>query len=446
MADGGIFGRNGLIPNHRWLIVLAFLTVGPFLNALAAEAAQVQAQTLNLQALVSEALEKNPEIQASKHKTSAAERRIPQEKAFPDPMVSVGYQNEGFKKYTYGQSSDAQWMFSASQTLPVAGKRALKGERAVKESDSSRADFDALRLKTISRVKELYFDLFGAHKEIDLLQQRTALFARLESLALARYSAGKGPQQDVIMAQTEKYMILEKEAMIRQRIQSLEAMLNTVLGREENLPLGKPAEVPPTKLVYSQEELVKIAQEKSPELESKEKMVGAAEAGASLAQKDYYPDVTVSGSYFSRRGDFEDMWSLSASVNLPIFYKSKQEQAVEEAKARLASARSEKDATRLDIASAIKDNYAMVQSADKLMSLYKTGLIPKSRQDIDLTLSGYRTGDMDALTVMSKFKSIIDFEISYWGQFTQREKAVARIEAITGLSRLSAPPSAGNKK
>ena len=123
-------------------------------------AAGVQAEDLKLQQLIDEALRNSPELQASRSRTSASEYRIPQAKTLPDPTFSFGYQNEGFKKYTYGQSDDAQWMFSASQTIPFPGKLSLKGDIASRESESTYAGQEAMRLKTISRVKELYFDLY----------------------------------------------------------------------------------------------------------------------------------------------------------------------------------------------------------------------------------------------------------------------------------------------
>jgi hypothetical protein len=55
-------------------------------------------------------------------------------------------------------------------------------------------------------------------------------------------------------------------------------------------------------------------------------------------------------------------------------------------------------------------------------------------QDVDLSLSSYRTGTADALTVISRLKSVIDYEIAYWNQFAEHEKAVSRIESITGIT------------
>ena len=84
----------------------------------------------------------------------------------------------------------------------------------------------------MATVKQLYYDLFLAYKNIDILRETTGLFSRIEDAALARYSSGMGSQQEVVMAQTEKYMLLEKEAMQKQKIEAITGMLNSTIGRE----------------------------------------------------------------------------------------------------------------------------------------------------------------------------------------------------------------------
>lgn len=393
------------------------------------------AEELKLQDLVDEALKNSPEILASQYRVSASQYRIPQAKSLPDPMFMFGYQNEGWRRYTFGKMPDAQWMFSASQMFPFPGKLSTKGEMAAKESESLGASYDSLKLKVITKVKELYYDLFFAHKDIDILKDRTALFSRIEDAAVARYSSGMGLQQEVLMAQTEKYMLLEKEEMQRQRIQSFEAMLNTTIGRDVNSPLGRPIE--PSYVPHGRrlEELVTITYENSPEIKSKKKMIGAAEAKVKMAELEYYPDFTINAGYFNRGGgQFEDMWSLTTTINIPIFYKTKQRQAVNEARASLSEARHELEATKLMIASNIRDNYSMLKTAENLMELYKNGLIPKTYQDFEAAIAGYVTGKVEAITVINRLKALLDFETLYWRQFVEREKAIAKIEAITGVS------------
>jgi hypothetical protein len=60
-------------------------------------------------------------------------------------------------------------------------------------------------------------------------------------------------------------------------------------------------------------------------------------------------------------------------------------------------------------------------------------LIPKIYQDFESALAGYSAGKVEALTVISRLKSLIDYELLYWKQFVEREKAIARLEAITAV-------------
>ena len=415
-------GRNA----RPWTLALV-------LAAAAIAVVPAGADELNLQALIEEALQQSPEILAATARSAAAGHRVPQASTLPDPMLMTGYQNEGLTSYSYGDSQDAQWMFGASQMIPFPGKLGLKGEMARAEAGNAAAMADAVRLKVVERVKGLYYDLFLAYKTLDLLHERAALFARIEEAALARYASGMSQQQDVLMAQTEKYMILERESMQRQRIQSLESMLNQTVGREVTAPLGRPPEPPYTPFTRSLEELIRAAYAHSPEIRAREQMIAAAEAKVGMARKEYYPDVTLNGTYYSRDSkEWPDMWSVTATFNVPLYFRTKQDEAVREGLAGLSEAKHELAATRLMVASAMRDNYTMIQTADHLMGLYRQALIPKNYQDYELALSGYVSGKIEALTVISTLKSFLDSEQLYWNQFAEREKAIARHETLVG--------------
>jgi outer membrane protein TolC len=384
-----------------------------------------------LTGLVNEALKNSPEIQASQARIEAARLRIPQVKSLPDPAFTFGYQNEGFDRYTYGEEQGSQWMFSASQQFLFPGKRALKGDMAAREAESMEAMHELLKLKTIARVKELYYDLFLAYKNIDLLKDKRDLFIRIEDITLTRYAAGKTMQQEVLMAQTEKYMLLEKEEMFKQKVQSLEAMLMAVTGREKGPRPDKPSEPVYQPFPMEIDEAIDLALQRSPEIKSRGKMIEAADTRLLMARKEYMPDFALSGGYFNRSGDYKDMWSATATINIPLYFYSKQRPAVGEAEANVRQAKQEREAVKLMIAAALRDNYSMLRSAEKLMDIYKNGLIPKNTQDVELALSGYATGGTEAIVVLSRLKTLLEYETQYWTQFTEREKAIARIHAIT---------------
>lgn len=392
-----------------------------------------QASDLKLHDLIQEVIKNSPEIQAAQAGVNVAQYKIPQAGALPDPMVMVGYQNDGYNGYSFGDSNFAYWMFSASQMLPFWGKRDLKGEMATRDAESLKAQSKNVVFKTITKVKELYFDLLLAHKTREQIQDKTDLFARIEDAALARYASGTAPQQEVLMAQTEKYMLLEKNEMVTQKIQATEGLLNTTLGREVTSPLGQP-EIPPLNpYPYTLEELLKMAKGNSPEIESKEKIIKGAEVKVKMAEREYYPDFTLGANLYKTGGPYTDMWSVTAQINIPLYYERKQRQGVLEAKAALSQSKQELLATQNMLASNLRENYSMAKSAERLMELYKEGLIPKTVQDFQLALSGYTVGKVEEITVISRLKALLEFELLYWTQFAERGKAVSRIEAIAGI-------------
>jgi cobalt-zinc-cadmium efflux system outer membrane protein len=430
----GMFSRQQLRNGLRRIFFVLYLF---FL--LAAQAFAVE-ETLSLPDLIREALKNNPEIHIAEARATASTHKIPQATSLADPMFMMGYENEGtdslytFDRETRGMPADSRWMFSLSQMFPYPGKRALKGEMATRDAEGLKAMADVTKLATEVRIKELYYDLFLAYTNIDLLTDQAVLFSRVEDAAIARYATGMAPQQEVLMAQTEKYMLLEREEMEKQKIESLKAMLNASLGREALVPLGRPEKPQSSTRSYRLDELIRISYDRYPMIKSREKMARAAEAKVLMAKKEYYPDFTLGTSYFARSSQFPDMWNLTATINIPVFTRTKQREGVLEAEVSLLEARRSVEAAKLMASSALRDNYAMVKTTGNLMALYREGLIPKARQDFELALGGYVTGKIEAITAMTRLKSLIDYEFLYWKQFTDREKAAARLDALAAIT------------
>lgn len=419
--------NSGLRRTKAVPLILLFLLLAGFSSAMAAD------QALRLQELLAEALRASPELQAARARAAASAYRVPQASSLPDPMLMVGYQNEGTSRYTFNEAADSQYMFSASQLFYYPGKRALRGEAAGREAESLAVSATAAQLRIVTVVKELYYDLFFVHQSLDLLKEKENLLKKLEDAALARYAAGRGMQQDVLMAQSEKYMLIEREEMLKQRSKTIEAGLNAALGREQALPLARP--LPPAAGPDPQllPELIAVALANSPEIRAREKMVDALSARVKVAEKEYYPDITVTGNYGLKGSAFEDMWSLSTTVNIPLYHATRQKPAKQEAEASLTEAKNELQAAKLKLGAAIQENHAALHAAERLMLLYRQGLSEKIRQDFQAALAGYATGKGDAAGVIARLRSITDVETSYWNQLVEREKARARIEALAGV-------------
>ena len=91
---------------------------------IAPQAAQTPARAMTLDEAERIALMANPEIEVAARRVAVAEAHVPTAGALDDPMAM--YRGWGVPLEKPWNYNDAQNMFSISQTLPAAGKRALR--------------------------------------------------------------------------------------------------------------------------------------------------------------------------------------------------------------------------------------------------------------------------------------------------------------------------------
>jgi len=407
-----------------------------------------------LAGLLEEALRNNPEIHAAQSRIDSARHRVPQAGTLPDPSFSVGYTNEGLQKYTYGNGYDSVWAFSVSQAVPFPGKLIQKSKVASKDVEVLETQLWALRLQTVAKVKELYYELFLAYRTVDLLEDRIRLFDQVEKAALARYGAGMGDQRDAVMAQSEKYMLLERVEMARQKLQIAEGQVNAQLGRDVLTPVPRPAE--PSKAPYKEslDTLLAKASFDAPDTKTRQKRLEKAQTKVTAAKQEFFPDVTLTAGYGSKgyklaqspttssedasgpSGQSQrwgDMWSGAVSVTIPLYFWTKQAEGLKESKADLSEAQRDLESIKNLTSAAIRENFVMVKTAERIADLYTVGTIPKTRQDFELAMAGYAGGKGDISGVVARLKTYLDSEVQYWTQLTDKQKAVARLEGLTGL-------------
>lgn len=386
---------------------------------------------LKLERLIEIALKENHDLLMARSAIDISEYRIPQAGVLPDPMVMIGYENEGWSKYTYGEMPGARWVFSVSQTLPWHGKLSTRERAFKKEAESIKEAYEKMRLNVIEELKDKYYELLLAYKGLNSIAEKIKLLERIEEIAASRYSSGMAPLSEVIMSQTEKYMAMEQEIMYRQRIKALEAMINSLLGREPAGPLGIPEERFTEKKELGETGLFEIAMD-SPDIKEVKKLVEAREYKFKGAELEYYPDLTLSAQVSLKPEPYEDMWMLSLSFNIPLFYRTKQKNMVLEARAEVDEAQHRLEALKQMLRANIIDTLSMLRASEELIGLYKDAFIPKAEQGLEASLSAYRTGKTELTQVIKALNSLIDYRLNYWRQVVEREKALARLERLCG--------------
>jgi cobalt-zinc-cadmium efflux system outer membrane protein len=392
--------------------------------------------TVLLNDLVAEVLAQNPEIKAMGRSFDMMRARVPQARALPEPTLSYGYTGNVIPvpplDIQRGDPSRARAL-SFTQEVPYPGKLMLKGRMANVEAKAEWWNYEQIRLNVIAEVKDAYFDLFYLHKAIETVTKNKELVEKFARIAEAGYAVGKGIQQDVLKARVEVSKLIDLMTVLEQRRQTAEARLNSLLFREPETPVGRPEEIKPREFTHTLAALNEVALANYPALKAQRRRIDRGQYGVALAQKDFYPDFTVGLIYFNRPG-MPEMYGVNIGVKLPLYFWQKQRPAVAEA---TASARAEKE--RLENATTllffrIKDRFLAATTSQRLVKLYGTTIIPQSSLSLESAISGYEVGKVDFLTLLDNLVTLLNYELSYYEQLSNVEKAIAALEPFVGLN------------
>jgi outer membrane protein, heavy metal efflux system len=390
------------------------------LSALAAE------PPLTLHILVDEAFERNPSIQAAKQRWEAARAVIPQVQTLPDPKLRFGYQRMPMDQPLRGA------MYGFGQDIPYPGKLKLRGEVATRQAHRLEQEYHATSLRTISQLKQDYWDLHFIHKGIEIVEKNKLLLMQFEKTANARYGVGKAAQQDVFRAQVELSRVLDRLAVLEQQKESLHAAINRLLNRDPTGLLGTPEEIQLTSLSVDLAELAKRAEQHSPILLASNKSVERGEQALALARRDYYPDFNVSAMGTRNDRIDDNGFQVLLGIQIPLFFETKQRQGVTEAAASLSSVRDEFMATRQDLLFQVKDSYERAKRAERLVSIVGKAILPLATLALQSAQAGYSVGKVDFLTLLNNLLTLQENELELHGEMVAHEKAIARLEELTG--------------
>ena len=430
-----------------WLVLFPYslcaqeveIVQGAVLVSPASVVKQSDAQpALLLEDILQEALSKNPEAQGALHAVNALKRRVPQARALPDPVASVGWAgNLAPFSIMQGDSSSYRGV-TLSEQFPFPGKLKLRGQIASKEADAAQADYDAIRRRITVEVKTAYYNYFYFDRAIQTTERNKVLLEKLSKIAEARYRVGKAMQADVLRSQVEISLLIEKLTVLEQQRATAQARINVFLVRSPESPLPPAAEIEPATITHSLDELYALAAENDTTVLRDQRMVERGSLSVALAQREYRPDIGVS-YMVQQRSDLPTMNGVTVSVNIPVFYKNKQRQGVAEASEDLISTQKMRDNRLNEVRFELKQNYLSAKASERLLTLYSKGVVPQSSLALESSMASYQVGNVDFISLISNFSTLLNYEIDYYRQLADYQTALAQIEVLTG-DDVTGPP------
>lgn len=415
----------------------------PCLFGMAVDATLANYATLDdarLEALLEEALTRNPDLQAAAWRETAAREQIPAAGALPDPTLQL----TGFAQSPQTRVGPQISGLAINQRLPWFGKRADRAEATTVRANIQRELATAQRAEVVRQVKIAYYELAYLDRAIAITGEERELLEHYETLASARYAQGVGLQQAVVKLQAEITRVLNRhQELTRQRI-GVESRLNALRDRPAQFAFPDVNLGTRPSVVVDHDRIVAIGRANAPEVKAAVLALDHDEVGIRLAHRRYWPDLVLGATWGRVRGrddspgrsnpppdNGRDTLGVTLGVNIPL-HRDVYDAGVREAVARRTAAQASHRHALNGVDQAVRSAGFALTSIEAQMALYENALVPQAEQALRATEEAYATGTTGVLDLLDSEEMLLDVRLGLARLEADYMQALADMERAIG--------------
>ncbi|WOD44166.1 TolC family protein [Hwangdonia lutea] len=362
----------------------AVLILGSFLFVLKGNAQE-------LETLIHEALENNPEIQKFDFQHKIASEKVNEASSLPNTEFNLG-------AMAIAPEMDMpmeRFRVSVMQMLPWFGTITARENYATSMADAQYIEITIAKRKLVLSVSQFYYQLYEIQAKQNVLGKNIALLQSYEQLALTSLEVSKASAVDVLRLQIRQNELQQEKDVLVQQYKGIQAALNSAMNRDYDVDVSvvSAMEIPENDNFYSYDSL-----SVNPELLKFDKLYQSVEQSELLNQKESGPMIGLGVEYINQENhpmitsSYKDMVMPMLSVSIPIFnkkYKSKtkqnelrkqeiqseKEQRFNMLKSELSKAISQRNQSRIKFKTQEKNLKQAKDAETILIKSYETGTI-----------------------------------------------------------------------
>ena len=381
-------------------------------DALAADE-QGLANEARLEPILRLAMARNRDIGAQSVRVHASTERVSAAGRLPD--LELKYEQWGVplsRPWALDQAETL--MLGLRQTFPAPGSLDALSRVAGEDAEIELTNLRMQKLDVAQQVRRAYHEYLLATAEYAIHLEHAGITDRLVGLARANFRVGKASQQDVLKMGVEGTRLHTDLAALEQRKQSSAGLLNALMARSPDAPLGPPGELTPIEITASLADLEKTADASRPEIAGAEHTVRRGAARLDAAERTAsWPSFMVGVDYWLRpAGEPTHAYGAMVSINLP--WLNPQHRA--EVRAQEQEVTAEKrtvDSVRISVRYQVYDAYARYDAALASFRIIDQALLPQARQSFEAAQSTYSAGGGDALGLLDALRSLLQVRLDH---------------------------------
>jgi outer membrane protein TolC len=380
-------------------------------SSLAANDEAELARTAHLETILRLALERNPDVAETRARSLAAEARRSAASRLPD--LEAKYEQWGVPlAHPVSLDRAETLMLGVRQTFPAWGTLDARG-RAAEESVGSARDAErAGRQEIAVQVRRAYVTYYRADQELRLHLEHVGLTSRVLELAKLNQRTGHGSLQDVLRMDLEVTRLHTDIAGIEREQRSSRALLNTLMDRPPDAPLGPPEDLS-VEAATDVNVLEKTLDTNRPEIASAGRAVRRTEALLDeTRQAARIPSVMVGLDYWylPTGTDVRHAYGAMAAINLP-WLSGRRHDEEKEAEQNVRAEQHALDSTRNAVRYELRDAAARVDAARQSFTIIDQELLAQARRSLEATQAAYGAGQGDATSLLEALRSYLQVRI-----------------------------------
>jgi len=368
----------------------------------------------------------SPGLRAAALDTEAAAAKASGADRLDDPTIT--------DSYTYYKDPG---VFSAhtvmlTQAFPLWGKRDLRRQAALADVDASRGREQAAQDDLDERIKVAFAQYVLLTRSLAVNREIAELARRMKAAAAARYGQGGGDQAAVIQALGEETAAKVEAVRLAGARGAAQARLNALIGRSAGAPLADPVRarpMPAAEPVIAA--LVERARAGNPALLTSTAAIAAARVRSTLADKAWYPDVTVGAGPLVQTNNRPVGFAATVGLNIPLPW-GRAASGQREAAAQVGATQQRHEATRLEVEGALGEAVARLRAARATEALLRRETMPQARAGFQAVLAGYGQGRGDLTAAITAEHQVHDVELRLLQAQLDAQVEVAAIERLIG--------------
>jgi outer membrane protein, heavy metal efflux system len=395
-----------------------------------------QANTqLNVSEAVTEALNKNPEIQVLRQRLEAVSARAKQAPYLEDPEIVFQLGGIPFSNPVNFNLADTN-LIGIRQKLPFFGKLGLKEKIAQQEAKVTEQELRAKQREIIAATKTVYAELFMAQRTIEIAREQLEILRTVIRATEARYQVGKVTQQDVIKALLEQSEIMNQLIVAEAEAKAAEVKLNSLMSRPPQTPVQLPADLTLPATLPADGGLNDLALANRPEVRGAGQEIERNEKLYELADRNRkYPDFMIGWDYWRMPTETKkDRYAAMVNITIPFspWTIGRRDYEVEETLAEIRAAKANREAMKNLALKEVGESQAKLQAARRSLDLFREGILSQAELSFRSALAAYQTGRVEFVTLLEAQRALREARMGYFKTLVSVTQNLADLERAVG--------------